>query len=91
MTLLAAALLVLTTAGRPATLRLSPITDGALVAGLIVADAGAWAIDRVDKRDPCPCDSADVPGFDRVAGLLEALARELGEALVGRALRDAAE
>ena len=31
------------------------------------------------------------PGFDRVAGLLEALARELGKALVGRALHDAAE
>ncbi len=31
------------------------------------------------------------PGFDRVAGLIETLARELGEALLGRALRDAAE
>ena len=31
------------------------------------------------------------PGFDRVAHLIEALAHELGQALLGRALRDAAE
>ena len=66
--LLAAALFLVTTSGAASPLRLSLVVDAPIVAGVVAEDIGAWALDRAHRHeDPCPCDPAALPWFDRGA------------------------
>lgn len=63
----AATILVATTSGGPSQVRLSPRVDAGIVAGIAAVDVAAYYVSRWNRSDPCPCDPAVVPAFDRVA------------------------
>ena len=70
-----------------------PYAGGAIVARHGRPAEGTHALQlEIDRSAYLAADSRSPgPGFDRVASLIEALARNLGSALLDRALRDAAE
>src|SRR3954470_10573425 len=75
---LAAAGLLGTAAGGGG-LHLSPPVGAPIVAVIAAEDIGAWALDRKYRHsDPCPCDPAALPWFDRFA--IDAHDRAAGEA-----------